>query len=340
MINVTALTSGKNIPSSRFRVRQFIEPLSHLGIQVSEYPLWLKKYTPGSFAPLRCVGEASKTLARLPGLLASRYSDITWIERELVPRRATLEHYAGTKRVFDVDDAIWLTADSDFSEEIALQSHGVIAGNQFLAEHYRRAGAKVWVVPTSIDTMRWQPLPKRERDSWVVGWIGSSSNLSSLYSIEEALADFLAQHSGTMLLIVCDRKPSFKKIHPAAWHFEPWSAAGEVPLVQSMDVGLMPLPDTEWARGKCAFKMISYMAVGAPVVVTPIGVNKELLQRANVGLAAVTQNQWYEALHLLFSDGERAASLGQAGRELVEAAYSIDKTASVLAEIFTEVARS
>src|SRR6266851_2740925 len=173
MIKVTALTSGRNIPSSRFRVRQFIEPLSKFGIQVSEYPLWLKKYTAGSFAPLRYVGDASKTCARLPGLLASRYSDITWLERELVPRRHTLERFAGSKRFFDVDDAIWLTSDSAFSEEIALGSDGVIAGNRFLAEHYRRAGAKVWVVPTSINTQVWTPPPRKEKEPWVIGWIGT-----------------------------------------------------------------------------------------------------------------------------------------------------------------------
>src|SRR5260370_1111893 len=99
MIRVTALTSGRNVPSSRFRVRQFIEPLSRFGIQVSEYPLRLKKYTPNIFSPARSLVDACKIVARLPGLLAARRSDVTWLERELVPRRFTLEHWAGSKRL-------------------------------------------------------------------------------------------------------------------------------------------------------------------------------------------------------------------------------------------------
>ncbi|HVS81084.1 MAG TPA: glycosyltransferase family 4 protein [Pyrinomonadaceae bacterium] len=338
MIKVTALTSGRNVPSSRFRVRQFIEPLSHFGIQVSEYPLRLRKYTPKISPPIRFLVDACKTAARVPGLLAARTSDITWLERELVPRRLTLEHWASSKRLFDVDDAIWLTGDSAFSEEIAIKCYGVIAGNEFLAEHYRCAGARVWVVPTSIDTDRWQPLPKPQDRSWVVGWTGTSSNLRCLESLEEPLADFLTQHPETKLVVVCDRKPSFKRISPDQWSFERWSRAREVQLVQRMDVGLMPLPDTEWSLGKCAFKMIIYMAVGIPVVVSPIGANKDVLQQADVGLAAVTVNDWFEALRLLFHDRERAAGLGSAGRQLVEDNYSVGKNAGALARIFQEAA--
>jgi glycosyltransferase involved in cell wall biosynthesis len=338
MIKVTALTSGRNVPSSRFRVRQFIEPLGNFGIQVSEYPLRLRKYTPNIYPPIRFLLDAGKTAARAPGLLAARTSDITWLERELVPRRFTLEHRAGSKRLFDVDDAIWLTGDPGFSEEIAIKSYGVIAGNEFLAEHYRSAGARAWVVPTSIDTDRWQPLPRPQARSWVIGWTGTSSNLPSLESLEEPLADFLAQHPETKLLVVCDRRPSLKKISPAQWSFERWSSAREVQLVQRMDVGLMPLPDTEWSLGKCAFKMIIYMAVGIPVVVSPIGANKNILQQADVGLAAATANDWYEALRLLFGDRKHAAGLGSAGRQLVEDNYSVAKNAGALARIFEEAA--
>jgi glycosyltransferase involved in cell wall biosynthesis len=338
MIKVTALTSGRNVPSSRFRVRQFIEPLSHFGIQVSEYPLRLRKYTPNIFPPIRFLVDACKTAARVPGLLAARTSDITWLERELVPRRLTLEHRAGSKRLFDVDDAIWLTGDSSFSEDIAIKSYGVIAGNEFLAEHYRAAGARVWVVPTSIDTDRWRPLSKPQDSPWVVGWTGTSSNLPCLESLDEPLADFLAQHPEAELLVVCDRRPSFKKISSARWSFERWSKDREVKLVQRMDVGLMPLPDTEWSLGKCAFKMIVYMAVGIPVVVSPIGANREVLQQADVGLAAANANDWYEALRILFGDRKRAAALGSAGRQLVEDNYSVGKNAGALARIFEEAA--
>jgi len=100
----------------------------------------------------------------------------------------------------------------------------------------------------------------------------------------------------------------------------------------------MPLPDTEWSLGKCAFKMIIYMAVGIPVVVSPIGANKDILQQADVGLAAATANDWFAAWRILFGDRRRAAGLGSAGRQLVEDNYSVAKNAGVLAGIFKEAA--
>jgi glycosyltransferase involved in cell wall biosynthesis len=105
-----------------------------------------------------------------------------------------------------------------------------------------------------------------------------------------------------------------------------------------MDVGLMPLPDTDWTRGKCAFKMISYMAVGLPVVVSPVGVNSEILRLGQVGLAAATSDEWYDALSALFADRSLAHAMGAEGRRVVSEHYSVTRNVSRLAEIFREVA--
>lgn len=277
-------------------------------------------------------------LGRLPGVLAARRSDITWLERELIPGRSTLERFAGRRRLFDVDDAIWLLSETRFSEEIAEMCDGVIAGNQYIADHYRERGARTWVVPTSIDTDVWRPLERREGEGLTIGWIGSQSNLPYLYEIEEALADFLTGHDDARLLIVCDRDPSFKKIPARSWRFVPWSPQTEVSLVREMDAGLMPLADTAWTRGKCAFKMISYMAVGIPVVVSPVGVNREILEQAEVGLAARSTDEWYDALRALYEDRDLGLRLGAAGRRLVEEKYSVNSNVVALAEIFLEVA--
>ncbi|HEX8775519.1 MAG TPA: glycosyltransferase family 4 protein [Pyrinomonadaceae bacterium] len=333
MIKVTALTSGKHAPASRFRVRQFIAPLSERGIGVSEFhPPW-SKYTLASVVPLGVLG-------RLPGVANARVSDITWLERELIPGRFTLERYAGRRRLFDVDDAIWLLSETRFSERIAELCDGVIAGNQYIADHYRAHGARrTWVVPTSIDTDLWRPGTRlRESASWTIGWIGSQSNLPYLYEIEEPLADFLNGHGDAQLLVVCDREPAFKKIGGRALRFERWSPASEIGLVQEMDVGLMPLPLTEWTLGKCAFKMISYMAVGIPVVVSPVGVNREVLEQASVGFGADTRDEWYDALRLLYEDRGLGPKMGVAGRRLVEDRYSVNSNVVALADIFREVA--
>ena len=150
MIKVTALTGSKHDPSSRFRIRQFIKPLQALGVEVNEHWPQISRY---KIEPLPWL----VTAMRIPGLVASRFSDITWLGRELISGRSSFEHLAGKKRVFDVDDAIWLPYGLDFSAEIAEQCEGVIAGNRFLAQHYESLGARVWLVPTSVDTDLWRP---------------------------------------------------------------------------------------------------------------------------------------------------------------------------------------
>lgn len=332
MIKVTALTSSRDDPSTRFRVRQFIQPLREHGVEVAEYYPLFSKY---KIEPLPLLTK----LLRVPGLLASQSSDITWLGRELLSGRSGLERRAGTKRLFDVDDAIWLVyPQSNFSEEIARDSAGVIAGNSFLAAHYEEAGARVWTVPTSIDTNIWQPSEKQASDVWTIGWTGTWSNLKYLSEIEQPLADFLATHAESRLLVVSDRRPAFSKIPAARWSFVQWSPASEVRAVQAIDVGLMPLADTEWARGKCAFKMLSYMSVGLPVVASPFGVNREILQTHDVGFAATVHDDWHEALLRLYDDRALASRLGRNGRAVVEEHFSVNANAAKLAAIFREVA--
>ena len=330
MIKVTALTASEVDPSSRFRIRQFIEPLRALGVEVNEHRPFINRY---KIEPLPLLAMA----LRMPGLLASKFSEVTWIGRELVSGRFTLEGAVGKRRVFDVDDAIWLPYKTDFSMEIARHCNGVIAGNRFLADHYERGGARVWLVPTSVDTDVWQPPSHHAQRDWTIGWIGSWSNLKFLYEIEKPLARFLAEHSGTRLLVVCDRAPSFENLPEDKWRFQQWSAGNEVRLVQQMDVGLMPLEDSEEARGKCGFKMLSYMSTGLPVVVSPVGVNKEILDHGEVGLAARSDDDWYAALKSLFSEREMGRRLGSVGRRVVEQHYSVTASAPKLAAIFREL---
>lgn len=330
MLKVTALTSDRKDPSTRFRVRQFIRPLARLGVSVSEhYPL-VSKYRIER-APV--LGA----LLRAPGLIASRFGDVTWFGRELLSGRAGLERLAGGRKLFDVDDAIWLVYQSRFSEEIAMMSDGVIAGNRFIAEHYARAGARVWTVPTSIDTDVWSPAPRRAGGKFTVGWTGTWSNLKYLREIEEPLADFLSDHAEAELLVVCDRAPDLKRLPAGRWRHEFWSPQREIALVREMDVGLMPLADTEWSRGKCAFKLISYMAIALPFVASPVGVNAELLRGEEAGFAAQTPGDWHDALRLLAKDRATAARMGAEGRRIVEESYSVKRNAPELAKIFREV---
>ena len=333
MIRITALTANRTDPSSRFRFRQFIKPLADLGIDVSEHYLPITRYRRQPLASLAL-------LMRLPGVLASRRTDITWLRRELIPERATLERFTGGKRLLDVDDAVWLMRDSGFSEKIASRCAGVIAGNRWLAEHYRQVNPRVWVVPTSIDTDLWRPGAPASQDEWVIGWTGTQSNLRFIISLEEPLAEFLSQHQDARLRIVSDRRPAFRRIPPERWEFRRWSEAIDVSSTQAMDVGLMPLEESDWARGKCACKMLLYMAVGRPAVVSPVGVNNEILAHGAVGLTAKTPAEWYDALKRLYENRDLGARMGAVGRRVVEEHYSVKRSVVRLAEIFVVTANS
>lgn len=327
MIKVTALTAFRDDPCSRFRFRQFIEPLAAHDVKVSEYYLPLQRYRR---QPLATLGM----LLRVPGVVASLRADITWFRRELIPERVTLERFTGGKRLFDVDDAIWLSSPANFSERVVEMCDGVIAGNSFLAEHYRPLGKPVWIVPTVLNTDLWRQSARAEDDKFVVGWLGTKYNLRYLYSIEEPLADFFCEHTDARLCVVSDGEPQFRRIPKSSVEYIRWSAAGEVAATQMMDVGLMPLDDTDWSRGKCAAKMLCYLSVGVPAIVTPIGVNRDILEFGEVGLGATDANQWFDALNQLYKNRELVTAMGKRGRQLVEENYSVESNVGKLVEIF------
>lgn len=335
---MTALTAGRHDPSRRFRVCQFIGPLARRGVEVAEYHPFISKYAAAPVARLGFAWTAAKILARAPGVVAARSGDITWLQRELIPGRLTLEKLAGRKILFDVDDAIWTGQHGRAVERIAERARGVVAGNEFLADYFRKLGARVWVVPTCVDTDRWKPAPEGGRDGWIVGWSGTASNLKYLYAVEDALAEFLSRRADARLLVVSDAEPRFRKIPRGRWRFERWSPASEVRQVRRFDAGLMPLAATDWERGKCGCKLLTYMAVGAPSVASPVGTSGEIMRRAEVGLAATTHGEWYDALCRLYDDRALAARLGANGRRLAESHYSVARHAETLADIFRQVA--
>lgn len=340
MLRVAALTSGRDVPSSRFRVRQFVPALRARGIDVREFALATGKYASARLRPAAWALTALKVALRLPGVAASWSADVVWLERELIPGRATLERFTGRPRLFDVDDALWAQGTPDFSERIAAASDGVIAGNEFLAEHYRRHGSRVWVVPTAVDTAIFRPGPTAGARPWTVGWTGSTSTLPYLLEIEEAVAEFLRSRPASRLVVMCDERPAFRHVPDGRWSFIRWSAAREADALREMDVGLMPLPDTDWARGKCAFKLLLYFATGIPAVASPVGMNAEVLEMAEAGRAARTPREWVDALSALHDDRARATALGSAGRRLVEERFSVDVVAPRLADLFRAAAHA
>lgn len=298
------------------------------------------KYASAPFAAAQPLWRVAKVLSRLPLLLAARTGDVVWLERDMIAGHDTLERFLPRRTVMDVDDALWAMGRPGYSERIASRCRGVIAGNETIARHYRAHTEKVWLVPTSIDTDLWAPATgPRPPGPWTVGWIGTSVNLQYVRQIEEPLAELLARRPDVHLLFVSDQEPAFTRISRDRWTFERWTAPRERDAVRRMDAGIMPLPDTDWASGKCGAKMLQYMALGIPVVASPVGAGAEILAAADVGLAARNSGEWLESLGRLQDDPQLARRLGAAGRKLAVRSYSVEVQAPRIAKIFAEVLR-
>jgi glycosyltransferase involved in cell wall biosynthesis len=196
------------------------------------------------------------------------------LQREMISSHLTLERFTPSPRVLDVDDAIHLLRGGDFARKLAQISDRVIAGNSYLAEWYSAWNRDVVILPTAVDADRYVPAPAVGRDMIVIGWIGTSANFGYLETLAPALARVVAEHPHVHIKIVSDRAPAFSALAPDRWSFVKWGEASEISDIQSMDIGIMPLADSPWARGKCSFKMLQYMACGLPVVVSPVGMGR------------------------------------------------------------------
>ncbi|MGB2807980.1 MAG: glycosyltransferase family 4 protein [Sedimentisphaerales bacterium] len=334
-IILAALTAGTNIPSSRFRMRQYIPRLTEHGVVVKEHKPFSEKtcYFPGPF----------KAMTKFGGLFRSREADMVWISRGFVEGYETFERLLKRPRILDVDDAVWLRGPfGRFTvPDVARAMDAVTAGNSYLAEYFGKYCKEVHVVPTAIDLDRFTLRPESVNESsekFVIGWTGSSSNFKYLDTIESVLARFMQEYDGVELILIADRAWEHRLLPPEKVRFVRWSVEEEVRVLHSMSVGLMPLADDKWTRGKCAFKMLQYMAVGLPVIVSPVGMNRDVMEKADIGLAASSPDEWYEALVSLYKDRSLGVKLGLEGRKVIEQFYNADIVARELADIFKSLA--
>lgn len=347
MMRVCAITSGARAPASRFRIRQHVAPLAAQGIAVVEHVPWIAQAMPlpGPLArmrrrhlgPVTAAWLAGHAASRLPALVASRKADAVWLERVFAPGFDWLLRGLKGPIVLDVDDAVWLEGLAGrATPHRARAAAAVIAGNRYLAEWFSAYCPQVHVVPTAIDCRRIQPVA-RTGPGFVMGWTGTSGNFPYLAAIEPALEAVLREVPGSSLVVVADRAPSLPRLAGRDVRFVPWSVASEVEALATMDVGLMPLADDEWTRGKCSFKMLQYMAAGLPSVVSPVGMNREVLALGASGIGAADRDQWIDALRALAADPARRARLGATGRAVALAHFDVPVVAQQIAAVFRSV---
>lgn len=332
-VRVQAIVSGRLAASSRFRVLQHVPGLSRMGIEVSARPPRISKYAsvpprwarPAVLAPAtRLALQGAKLATRLPAAARSWGVDVTWLEREVLPGHLTMEPLLHRPMLFDVDDAIWLPSAGHerAARAIARRAACVVAGNDFLADWFGSIAPAVERIWTAIDTERFVPSSRRD-GPFVLGWTGSGSSFRYLRAMAPAIGRFLDEVPDARLVVMADAVIDLPGIPTERVDLVPWSPATEATVIQEFDVGLMPLTGGDWAKGKCAFKMLQYLSCAVPTVVSPVGMNAEVLAMAEVGLPATSDDEWVEALLALYRDRDRAQALGRNGRELVERRFSL-----------------
>ena len=342
--------------SSRLRMMQYVPALQAAGIEVEVSPLLDDAYVRGLYAGKVSVPAVARAYwQRLRRVQAMKQYDVVWLEKEAWP---WLPHWlelpllgSATRLVVDYDDAVFHRYDAHRSslvrsllgnkiDGVMQRAHLVTAGNAYLANHARaaRSQAVEWL-PTVIDLARY-PLAAttHEKDALgdrpvVVGWIGSPSTADYLQQVSAALQPL--QASGRIRCVAIGARPD--QVIGTPFHAEAWQETTEVAQLQRFDIGIMPLPDEPWERGKCGYKLIQYMACGLPVVASPVGVNTELVVQGENGFLASSEAQWTEAIGALVADADLRRRLGQAGRQRVEEKYCLQAQAPRLVEMLKRV---
>jgi len=259
-----------------------------------------------------------------------------WIEA-LLARRLPI--------VFDFDDAIYLPHVSGVNESVrSLKFPGKVAaicrmashvtvGNETLAAFAARHARRVTVIPSTIDTDVYRIGARESRARPVVGWTGSGTTAAYLAPLGPALVRI--RQSIDFELRVIGASVDLPGVEAT---FVPWKAESEAEDLRAVDVGLMPLPDDEWSRGKCGMKALQYMALGIPPVVSPVGVNAQIVEHGRNGLHARTEEEWVERISLLLRDPALRLRLGKEARRTVEERFSARVHAGRMAEVFWSVA--
>jgi glycosyltransferase involved in cell wall biosynthesis len=332
---------------------QYVPALAAAGIAVTASPLLAGEDIQHRQATGRYAWRRLWTAlrARLAAAGTRRRYDVLWIEYELMPfLPALVEHLllrGGPPRVVEYDDAVFHRYDRHRSaivrallgrkiDRLMRGAAVVVAGNAYLADRARAAGARdVAIIPSVVDLDRYPVAPPPAGGPAVIGWIGSPSTALALDAVVPALARVCAD--GRARVVLVGVTPGLR-----AWPFpceeRPWVEGREAAEIAGFDIGIMPLVDEPWSRGKCGFKLVQYLACGRPGVASPVGVNPAIVIDGVTGLLAATEDEWVAALDRLIDDAALRARLGAAGRAHVEAHYALHRTAPLVADVLRRAA--
>jgi glycosyltransferase involved in cell wall biosynthesis len=344
---------GPSSPAVRIRTTMLAPALEHFGVTL-EPELLFSEEQARAFAAGSARTRAAVVLAArrdLNGRLAASDAPGVLVQRQvdmLPPLRLERMAIAGRRVVLDVDDAIWhdargggghilavLKASRRKARWLASRADQVIAGNDLLAETLDGLGAKhVAVMPSLVDVEAAPVRRHEQREDILLGWIGSPTTARYLDDIIPAI-DEATRRDGRPWTIAC--AGGAPRVLPTRAELVeiPWSPAAERDLLSRMDIGLMPLPDTPWTRGKCAYKALQYLASGIPVIADDVGVTAAVVGPGVGGLVMSAIDDWSDGLTTLAADASIRARMGAQGRERVSTVYSVTARAAELAGLLT-----
>lgn len=342
-------------PSQRFRFEQYSTILIKQGHNLHFQSFfnshnWLLFFKKGKILN-KFIALAKGFIKRGIVLFKVHRYDIIFIHREAAPLGPPLIEWAlakilRKKIIFDFDDAIWLTDRPKESwilrtlkwrSKVALicrWSYKVSCGNDYLCAYALQFNQHVIRNPTTIDTSRVHNPDFFRRpvsEKITIGWTGSHSTLKYLKEFEPVLKKLEKTHDHINFLVIADKRPLFSS---DILTFIPWSKRSEIEDLMRIDIGIMPLPDDEWANGKCGFKALQYMALEIPTVASPVGVNTTIIEDGVEGFLCSTPDSWFDRLNDLIANERLRKEIGKEGRKKVIRSYSVISNVSTFLSLF------
>ena len=354
MIRVLALVPypADRAPGQRYRIEQWAPLLRRAGVKVTLSPFLSRRGMDLLYEPGHVAAKAQEVLRgylkRLAEVLLPSSADVIFVYREaalLGP--AWIEWLLSLRRplVFDFDDAIYLADTSQANawsrrlkpvtkvDTICRIARHVTVGNEFLAGFAKDRARAVTVVPSTIDTDVYQIQPRARNRIPVIGWTGSITTVPYLMALAPALRRLREKQEFELHVIGANIDIAGLTVRCL-----PWRGETEPDDLRALDVGLMPLSDDQWSRGKCGMKALQYMALGIPPVVSPVGVNMTIVRDGVNGFYAQAEEEWIDRIALLLEDEPLRRGLGQEAQRTVEESYSARAHAPRVARIFAEAA--
>lgn len=341
-------------PSQRFRFEQYVAYLEQHGFDCKHSYLLGEKEDKIFYQKGNYLGKIWVLIRSILILIKEAFFkkyDIVYVQREAFMLGTTFferQFARKSKLIFDFDDAIWIPVissnnkslsflkNADKTKDLIKISDMVLAGNQYLADYALQFNDNVKIVPTTLDTNNHKPTKSiGEKEKICIGWSGSFSTIPHLEYALPILEHLKSKYGDKIYFkVIGDANYQYPKLDIQGIG---WTLEREIEELQEFDIGIMPLPDDKWTKGKCGFKGLSFMALGLPVVMSDVGVNSDIIDDGENGFLANTTEEWIEKLSLLIENKNLCTKMGLAGRQTVLADYSVLANRDKYVRYFKEV---